>query len=384
MVVPRFGPEVVGGAETLVRGLALHADQRIEVATTCASDHRRWTNALPEGESLDGDVVVRRFAVAPRDESRHARLHGRMMSGRRLSYLEQQELMATSVWSSGLQRFLSEEGTGYDLIVCSPYLFGVTYWGAQAWPERTALIPCLHDEPNAHLEAVGALMASVRGCIFNSPAEERLARRLYRVRQSGVVGAGLDPWPGPPARSFAADRRLGPFLVYAGRMEEGKRVQVAAEYVSRYRRERGSEVVLAMIGAGDWRPRPLHADAVRVIGYVGEEEKRAAYAEAIALVNPSELESLSIVLLEAWREGTPALVAAGSEVMREHCRRSGAGLTFSSYEEFAAGLDRLLRDPEGARLMGEAGRDYVGSEYSWPAVRARFGEVLDRLAVTPG
>jgi glycosyltransferase involved in cell wall biosynthesis len=385
MVVPRFGPAIVGGAETLVRGLALNAGDvagTVEVATTCAVDHQTWANVLPPGETEVDGILVRRFPVAQRDRRRHARLHGRLMGGGALSYLEQQELMATSVWSDGLQRFLDREGGGYDLVIAAPYLFGVSFWAAQAWPERTVFIPCLHDEPYAHLDVVRTVVGSVRGCIFNSPGEERLARRLFRVREGGVVGAGLTPPQEPPARRFAEPRRLGAYVLYAGRIEEGKRVDVAADYVARYRRERRSELRLVMIGAGSWRPAPRRADAVEVVGYVDEEDRRAAYAEAVALVNPSELESLSLVLLEAWQEGTPALVAAGSEVMREHCRRSGGGIPFGSYEQFAAALDRLQADPGAARAMGEAGREYVLREYSWPAVRERFAEVLGRLART--
>lgn len=382
MVVPRFGPAVVGGAETLVRGLALHArgpDDVVEVATTCADDHRRWANVLPAGEHHDEGVLVRRFPVSPREERRHARLHARLLAGGRLSYLEEQELLATSVWSRQLDAFIDREGAGYDLIVCAPYLFGVAFWAAQVHPERTALILCLHDEPYAYLDAVGAMVAGVRGCVFNSPGEERLARRLFRVRAGGVVGAGISPPEGPAPTGFAAAHRLGRFVLYAGRIEEGKRVHVAAAHMARYRRERRSDVVLAMIGAGTWRPPARHADAVRLVGFVGEDEKRAAYAAAAALVNPSELESLSLVLLEAWREGTPALVAAGSEVMRDHCARSGGGLVFDDYEQFAAGLDRILGDREEARAMGAAGRDYVAREYGWPAVRERFGRVTREL-----
>ena len=98
-----------------------------------------------------------------------------------------------------------------------------------------------------------------------------------------------------------------------------------------------------------------------------------AYAEAVALVNPSELESFSIVLMEAWREGTPALVAAGSDVMREHVERSGGGVVFDSYESYRDGVDRLLDDPELARRngRGRTGRTSLES-YSWPAVRERL------------
>jgi glycosyltransferase involved in cell wall biosynthesis len=134
-----------------------------------------------------------------------------------------------------------------------------------------------------------------------------------------------------------------------------------------------------MVGQGEWRPPARHADAVRVIGYVDEEVRRAAYAEAAALLNPSWLESLSLVLLEAWLEGTPALVAAQSDVMREHVANSGGGLTFADYDELAEGLDRILGDPDAAARMGAAGRAYVEREYGWPAVRERFAAVTAGL-----
>ena len=41
-VVPRFGPEVVGGAEVMMRGYAHYGigpDDEVHVATTCARYH---------------------------------------------------------------------------------------------------------------------------------------------------------------------------------------------------------------------------------------------------------------------------------------------------------------------------------------------------------
>ncbi len=43
------------------------------------------------------------------------------------------------------------------------------------------------------MHALARLLESVRGCIFNSDAEERLTRPLSQVRRSGVVGLGFDP-----------------------------------------------------------------------------------------------------------------------------------------------------------------------------------------------
>ena len=69
-VMPRFGGTTVGGAERLVGELAARGvpdEWRSEVATTCATDHVTWTNALPPGESVENGMFVRRFEVGRRD-----------------------------------------------------------------------------------------------------------------------------------------------------------------------------------------------------------------------------------------------------------------------------------------------------------------------------
>ena len=60
IVVPRFGPDVLAGAERLARGfayaVAAHGWQ-VEVWTTCASSHYTWQNDLPAGLSQDGPLI---------------------------------------------------------------------------------------------------------------------------------------------------------------------------------------------------------------------------------------------------------------------------------------------------------------------------------------
>jgi glycosyltransferase involved in cell wall biosynthesis len=381
-VLPRFGGSTVGGAERLVGELAVHGvpgDWSSEIATTCAVNHFTWENELPPGKSTENGVLVRRFEVGPRDGARYEQLHPAILSGE-ADYATELEWLGNSVWSPGLQRFLEEKIDGYDLALFAPYFFGTTVWGAQVAPERSALVPCLHDEPYARLRTVQRVLESVRGCVFNSEAEERLARRLAEVRGSGVVGLGFDAPEATPAAHFAEPRGIGPFLLYAGRIEAGKRVNVAVDYALRHASERDDAPKLVLIGSGTYEP-PEEAEGIVVhAGFLDDDERRAAYAEAIALVNPSELESFSIVLMEAWREGTPALVAAGSDVMRDHVERCGGGFTFDSYESYRDGVDRLLDDPDRARTMGQAGREYVLQEYSWPVVRQRFRDTVELLA----
>jgi glycosyltransferase involved in cell wall biosynthesis len=380
-VVPRFGSATVGGAERLVRGLATRAlpdGWSSEIATTCAVDHKTWENVLEPGEFVEDGLAVRRFRVGSRDDARFWELHPAILSGR-ADYADEVEWLANSVWSPDLQQFIEGAGKSYDLILFSPYLFGTTIWGAQLWPERSALIPCLHDEPYAYLETVHRMFGSVRGCLFNSSGEERLARRLHAVECGGVVGMGFDAPVTEPAVRFSEPRGLDSFLIYAGRIEEGKRVDVAVDYAVRYASERPGAPKLVLVGQGSYRPPESAGGVVLKLGFIDEDALRAAYAEAVAVVNPSQLESLSLVLMESWLEETPCLVAAGSEVMREHCERSGGGFVFDGYEAYRDALDRLVGDDELRTRMGRAGRRYVLDTYSWPRVRERFESTVKSL-----
>jgi glycosyltransferase involved in cell wall biosynthesis len=381
-IVPRFGPRVLGGAEAHVRALAMRAvpeDWTAEVATTCAVDHVTWENVVAPGESFEDGLLVRRFPVGPRNSARYDRLHARVLAGR-AGYAEELAWLASSVWAPELGRFLEDAAAEYDLLVFSPYFFGTTVWGVQIAPERSALMPCLHDEPYARLTTIRNVVESVRGCLFNSPPEERLARRLYRIADGGVVGIGFDPPAAAPASRFAAPRGLERYVLYAGRLEEGKRVQVAVEYAVRYAAERTNAPRLVLAGKGAYRVPRYARDVVVEAGYLEGDELRAAYAEAVALIQPSPFESLSLVLLESWLEGTPALVTESSEVLREHCARSGGGFVFGSYEAYREALDRLLAEPGLGERLGDAGRAYVLELCSWPKVRDRFRTVVEQLA----
>ena len=383
-VVPRYGANIVGGAETLVRGLAQHlvADgHAVEVLTTCAKDHLSWKNALPAGVHREAGVTVRRFPVQPRDTRRHAWLQYRILRGSRLGPKEEARWVHESVGSRELFDYLAERQGDYDLVCFAPYLFGTTLRGVPLVPGRAVLIPCLHDEPFAHLGVVREAFQACRGFIFNAPPEAALAEKLYGIgdRPAGVVGLGFDP---PPATDPAAFRRRhgleGPLLFYLGRKETGKNLPLLIEYALRYRDLRRSDLTLVLAGDGPVTAPP-GTPGVRDLGYLDAAAKAAAYAAATVVCQPSVNESFSIVLMEAWLAGTPVLVHARCAVTTHHVFQAGGGLAFEDFYEFAEALDVLLEDGERRRRLGIQGRAYVETVYSWPAVTARLRETLERL-----
>jgi glycosyltransferase involved in cell wall biosynthesis len=115
---------------------------------------------------------------------------------------------------------------------------------------------------------------------------------------------------------------------------------------------------------------------MRHLGFVDEQTKFAALAGCEALVMPSQLESLSLVLLEAWKVGKPALVNEAIDV-RVGQRRAQGGLWFRDRDEFAVALRTIVYDVGPA--LDEHGRDFVNKEYTWPHVIAAYQSSLSRL-----
>ena len=368
-VTPRYG-DFAGGAERAARAFAERCCDgwEVEVATTCAIDHHRWANELPVGVEKIGGIPVHRFAVTTRPPVDGIRV--RTGGG----YIDGVRALSRSVWSADLHRFLVAEAHRFDLILFLPYLFGTSFWGAQVDPARTVLIPCLHDEPEAYLTPMRALLGRVRGTIFLSRSEARLAARLTPLRSPHVVGVGIDSEPPLPPSAIDAFRvqhgLTRPYVVSVGRIEEGKGVDVLVDLVRRYRAERG-ELDLVLVGHGPYRPPGW----VRTLGYLDDSSRRAAYAGARAFVSASRLESFSLVLLEAWSERTPGICHRACGPMAEHVRLAGAGRTYAGFAGFAAAIDAYA-DPAVRADAAERGRTYVETAYAWPAVRERFREAI--------
>ena len=179
---PRFADgATVGGAETLMRQLderAAGAGYRVDFLTTCARNHFTWRNELPPGERVVGSLTVRYFPVdTNRDVAAFLRVQDRIGHLAEISRDEELAWHRHNVNSPALCDFLRAEGRNYHRIIMGPYLFGLVFFASQAHPEKTLLLPCLHDESFAYLHTIRDMFRSVAGWIFNSVPERDLAVR---------------------------------------------------------------------------------------------------------------------------------------------------------------------------------------------------------------
>lgn len=385
LVSPRYGLDFAGGAERLVRDYAEQLHRRghpVEVLTTCTTDMYDWNNGYPAGTTEINGVAVHRFRTDDVDIGAVHRVADRAHKQQPITYREQLEFIRNSVNSQALYETLRQRQDEFRCCIFAPYLFGTTYFGARAVPEKALLLPCLHDEPFARFTIYRELMEAARGILFNVEAERRFARESLGVANpnTAVVGYGFDPdTPAGDGARFRAARGLPEeFVLYAGRLEGGKNVPLLLEYFVRYKTERPGPLALVLIGEGE--VIQLARPDVIEIGFVSENEKRDAFAGATVFCQPSVNESFSIVLMEAWIQGTPALVHGDCAVTREHVERSGGGWWFHDYAEFRAALDAAVGDAAGRERMGRAGRAYVLREYTWDAVIERLLAAIERFS----
>lgn len=386
-VTPRWSPEVRGGAETAAREaaerFALLPDWQVEAFTSRALDHFTWANALPEGTEVVNGVVVHRYTCEGVRFDDAPDFAARVIHRPRAASLQEAYRWVGMQGPTSPDLIDAIVGCDADLVIFTPYLFAPTVQGVERVGRRALMAAAAHDEPLLRLPVYRETFGAAGGFVYYSPEERSLVERLFRVgdRPGGVVGIGVErPTVADGPESLPAGLRDTPYLVTLGRVEEGKGSPLLARYFEVYKQRRPGPLRLVLAGPTSQEERYGHDD-ILLAGSVDDATKWSLLRHARAFVSPSPYESFSIVLMEGWLAGLPALVNGRCAVTRGHASRSSGGLWFDDYPTFEAGLDRLLGDAGVAARLGANGRAYVETQFSWPAVMTRYERFLEGLLV---
>ncbi|MBI4320016.1 MAG: glycosyltransferase family 4 protein [Chloroflexi bacterium] len=378
-VVPWYGPDVLGGAETMARWLVENLQRRgvdVEVLTTCGKDSgSNWyEDHYPEGESRVNGVPVRRFRVSRGDAETVESLRQKLQRKRPLSEDEELKFVSNIINSQALYDFIGTTER-YGCYVFWPYWCGTSYWGAASRPGISYLIPSLHDEPTARLGVYRRMFENVRGVLFQTEEELHLAKRLYGLDEGklALIGAGVNAVTGGSTASFRERHRVrSEFMLCVGRKADQKNTPLLLSYFGEYKRRNGGDLKLVLIGPGKADLPSSLSEHIVDLGALPECDKADAFAAATILVQPSVNESFSIVLMEGWLYGKPALVHSDCAVTAGHCVRSNGGLFFRTYAEFEGCVNFLVQRPDIRQTMGLGGRRYVQEHWSFDRMAERF------------
>jgi hypothetical protein len=198
-VTPWLGDSSPGGAETLAFTTAQHLRRsgiEAEILTTCIGDiYHDWSrNHYEPGTSEENGVPVHRFRVKRRRARAFDRLNRHIGRGEILTPRQERTFIRQMFVAPSLYRYVKKHQSEY-LFLPIPYMFASTHFTVRAAPERSLVIPCLHDEAYARMGMYHEMLRAAKGLIFNTDAEAALAESLIgpadgQIRR--VIGSGIE------------------------------------------------------------------------------------------------------------------------------------------------------------------------------------------------
>ena len=405
LTIFRYGEGIFGGTEVHCRMLAEHLAPyyQVEVLTTTLRHLGHPEQNYPAGESFENGVLVRRFQTQSNNKQ-YRKLRAPANWARSIRYgLDQigllsslasihpvwnwnlkaeQRFFATYVdYAPSLATFVRTHKQEYAAILSIGYYFTTTVMTTLNAPEKCILIPTAHPEKPLYYSILTHIFTQVRHIAFNTAAEKRLCQRVFgrHLSPSSTVGVGIEiaepaPWDAVREKYALPDR----YVLYVGRLHPAKIDTVVPNFI-RYCKEYGDGTHLVLVGPGSPEVRLPDHPAIHATGAVTEAEKSAIVRHATVMVNPSRMESLSLLLLEAFENRIPMLVNGRCEVMKDHCRLSGAALWYNNGRDFRKKLHRLLTDERLRRQMSENGPAYVRANYAWEVVIPKLRALIESI-----
>ncbi len=204
----------------------------------------------------------------------------------------------------------------------------------------------------------------------------------YKINPSRifVTPLGIDHTICIPAPSDVIAETLArfhipsPYLLFVGRVERKKNVQMLVDAFLRFKDARGTgdptQLVLAGLPGKDFDAlaRTIAAssvrDAIHVTGYVTENEKAALMSGATALVHPSWYEGFGTTPLEAMACGTRVVCSHAASLPEVIGEENALWFDPSDTESLEHQLHTLVDHPEQSREMVARGQAWT-KRYTW-------------------
>jgi glycogen synthase len=399
-VLPRFYP-YRGGYENSLLALSKHLvgrGHRVTVFTTVADDLEAfWLpgfKTFPEEEITVEGVKVRRFPISYNVLRRRAtRILGLVPYWRWKA-----QFWRPSFRIPGLHGAL--RAVDADLFHVGPLPYtNLMYAGLRAAEARGVPVvatPCTHlgeegsDEVARHYAQpyqIGLLQRCAKVFCMTQTELQRL-EQLGVTSEKLVVGHGIDLElavggnPGYLRELYNID---GPVVLHLGMkaFEKGSTTLVEAMKLIW---ERGSKAWLVMAGpslsAFDEYIAANAQSCSRLLSLppFADHEKRDLLASATLVAQPSRVESLGLVLLEAWANAKP-VIAADIAVSRALVTESGGGVVvpFGDAKTLAEEIEKLLANAELRHTMGARGHR-TAIEYEGTKLWQRTMQEMEQVA----
>jgi starch synthase len=372
LMTREYPPEVYGGAGVHVTYLARELAPLVDLTVHCqgadrpdAVAHRPWDLLADANQALQ--VVSTDLSMAAATGSA--------------------QLVHSHTWYANLAGHLAAMLYGIPHVMTMHSLEALRPWKAEqlgggytvsSWCERTSA---------ASAAAVVAVSDGMKVDILAAYPE--IPAERVRVIRNGIDTDEYrpDPQTGVLARYGVDPGR--PYVIFVGRITRQKGVPVLLRAASRLI---GDAQLVLLAGAADTPEqlaevtelvdglRASRSGVIWIPEMLPKPEVIQLLTHATVFACPSIYEPLGIVNLEAMACGT-AVVGSRTGGIPEVVADDETGLLVpvGEPEPLADALNVLLRDPDRAEAMGQAGRKRAVSEFGWPAIAAQTADLYAEL-----
>lgn len=382
-IVQRYGLEVNGGAELHCRQLAEHMltyYDHIDVLTSKAIDYMTWKDEYKKEEEIINGVHVKRFSVThKRNADEFNSINQLVYDGCLPREREEEWVDKQGPALPDLCKYLREHKEEYKAFIFFTYLYYPTVMGIKEVADKAIVIPTAHDEPFLKMQIFKNVFNLPKAFLYNTEEERRLVSRKFHNENipSKLGGVGVELPADINADRFKHKYKLDKFIVYVGRIDEGKNCNQLFDYFQEYKKRNNQDIKLVLMGK-PVIPIPKNNDIIS-LGFVDDQDKFDGIAAAEVLVLPSRFESLSMVVLEAMSVDTLVLVNGECEVLKGHCTKSNGALYYKNYFEFEGALNYLLTHPVETNVMKQNAKAYVHDNYRWDVITKRLEELIQLI-----
>lgn len=378
----RYGTEVNGGSEYYTKKLAEHLNEYydIEVLTTTALNYDTWEPYYSAGIQMVDGVYVHRFHVLKTRNAIAFKLINKMVRlfPRFRKLLEPMWIKSQGPYCPQLIAYMKDHKNDFDAFVFVTYLYYTTAIGLPEVAEKAILVPTAHNEYCIYFRMYEEIFRSPKGIIYLTEEEEKFVEQLFKNHDipHEIAGSGIDILDNVTGENFKKKYGIeSDYVIYVGRVDTSKNCDELFKYFSEFNKKKRGDLKLVVVGK--MMMAESEDEHIRCLGFISEEEKNIAIAGAKVLIMPSEFESLSLAVLEAMAIGVPVMVNGACSVLAGHCKKSGAGIAYRTYEQFEKGIESLLQNEMEYQKMSAAGKRYVSENYNWDRTVEKYRKLIE-------
>jgi alpha-maltose-1-phosphate synthase len=374
LLTREYPPEVYGGAGVHVEYLARSLSSLVDLTVHCQGQDREEAVAHHPWAALK-DQVLRVFSA---DLSM-------------ADAIGTADLVHSHTWYANLAGHLAALRYGIPHVVTMHSLEPLRPWKAEQLGGGYALSSWAERAAATQASAVVAVSEGMRADILAAYPEIHPERT--RVIRNGIDTSEYRPDPATDVLEKHGVDLARPYVIFVGRITRQKGLPVLLRAAASL--DPSAQLVLCA-GAPDTPElfaevttlveglRATRSGVIWIPQMLPKREIIQLLTHALVFVCPSLYEPLGIVNLEAMSCET-AVVASRVGGIPEVVEGSVTGLLVPPDDpaSLADALNMLVRDPQRAAAMGQAGRERAVAEFSWDAVAAQTAALYAELTGRP-